>query len=272
MKVLAFQGGLGNQIFCYAFYLYMKEKYPNHRIYGLYNKQKLSEHYGLEIDKWFDVQLPPQRWYATAICGMLYLWKRIVGKTRFVETYRDYCENEDAIAFLAFKFTNRYFPKKEWIHFKIDEEDLSDQNKITLAKIRSSQSVLIHVRRGDFLSQRYKKLFEGTCPISYYKQSILHILREVPNPHFFVFSDDMDWVRNNLKLPEEADYVDWNVGTNSPIDMFLMSQCKYAIIANSTFSYWSAYLGEEKRLVFYPEKWNNGVATPSIFKKEWIHY
>ena len=51
-----------------------------------------------------------------------------------------------------------------------------------------------------------------------------------------------------------------------------MSQCKYAIIANSTFSYWSAYLGEKKHLVFYPSKWNNGAETPSIFEKEWIHY
>ncbi len=272
MKILSFGGGLGNQIFCYAFYLYMKEKYPNHRIYGLYNKQKLSEHYGLEIDKWFDVQLPPQRWYATAICGMLYLWKRIVGKTRFVETYRDYCENEDAIAFLAFKFTNRYFPKKEWIHFKIDEDKLSEKNKTILAAIRGSQSVFIHVRRGDFFSPRYKKLFEGTCPIDYYEKSIEHVKAKVTNPTFFVFSDDIQWAKDHLPLSNNTTFIDWNKYNESPYDMFLMSNCKYAIMANSTFSFWGAYLGNAKRLVFYPSKWNNGAETPSIFEKEWIHY
>ena len=82
----------------------------------------------------------------------------------------------------------------------------------------------------------------------------------------------MDWVKKNLKLPEVVSFINWNTYTESPIDMFLMSQCKYAIIANSTFSYWGAYLGVKKCMVFYPKKWNNGVATPEIFEKDWIHY
>lgn len=272
MKILSFGGGLGNQMFCYAFYLYMKEKYPKERIYGLYNRKKLSEHYGLEIDKWFDVQLPPQRWYATAMCGMLYLWKCAVGKTRFVETGRDYCENEHAIAFLAFKYTNRYFPKSDWIRFKLDESRLSHENLDLLQSIKNSESVFIHVRRGDFMAPQYKALFEGTCPIDYYQKSIDHIVRTVNSQRFFVFSDDIQWAKDNLPLGQETVFVDWNKGTDSPIDMYLMSQCKYAIIANSTFSFWGAYLGVKKKMVFYPRKWNNGYQTPTIFDRDWISY
>ena len=269
MKVLSFGGGLGNQLFCYAFYLYMKEKYPNHRVYGLYSKRKLSEHYGLEINKWFDVELPPQRWYATIVCGFLYLWKRLVGRTKYVETKRDYCENENAIAFLAFKFTNKYFPKGEWLRFRINEDKLSEINKKTLSDIRTFQSVFVHVRRGDFLSPRYKAAFEGTCPPEYYKKAIKHVHEEVKNPMFIVFSDDILWAKNNMVLPNTTIFVDWNTGLNSPIDMYLMSQCKYAIIANSTFSFWGAYLGEKKRLVYYPQKWNNGLPSPTIFPAYW---
>ena len=272
MKILAFQGGLGNQLFCYAFYLYMKEKYPRERIYGLYNKKKLSEHYGLEIDRWFDVELPLQKWYATAVCAAFYLWKKVVGSTKFVDTYRDYCKNENAIAFLAFKYTNRYFPKDEWLRFKINEDNLSDANKKLLKEIRSGHSVFIHVRRGDFLSPEYKELYEGTCPIDYYKESIDYVFRHIDSPNFYVFSDDQQWAKDNLPLSTNVTYVDWNKGKDSPLDMYLMSQCKVGIIANSTFSYWGAYLGVKKEIVFYPKKWNNGVPTPSIFEDNWISY
>lgn len=273
MKILSFGGGLGNQIFCYAFYLYMKDKYPQERIYGLYNKKKLSEHHGLEIDKWFDVDLPPQKWYSTAFCAILYLWKKIVKKTQFVETNRDYCENENAIAFLAFKYTNLYYPNYEWLRFKIDEERLSPQNQEELKKIRSCNSVFVHVRRGDFLSPRYKEAFEGTCPLDYYEKAVMHVKQEVSKPCFFVFSDDLPWAKEHLPLAGcSVRYVDWNKGLESPIDMYLMSQCKYAIIANSTFSYWGAYLGRNKERVFYPTKWNNGLPTPNIFQNNWIAY
>ena len=272
MKILVFGGGLGNQIFCYAFYLYIKKKYPNERIFGVYNKKKLSEHYGLEIDKWFDVKLPPQKWYATALCALFYFWKKIVGTTRFVETYRDYCTNENAIVFLAFKFTNQYFCQEGWLQFKVDESELSDKNKEILNLIRESDSVFVHVRRGDYMSLRYKKAFEGTCPIEYYEKSIKYVKTYVENPKFFVFSDDIQWAKDNLPLNKvDVNYIDWNNGTNSPYDMYLMRHCKYAIIANSTFSYWGAYLGK-KRLVFYPQKWNNGMPVPKIFFNGWISY
>lgn len=272
MKILTFQGGLGNQLFCYAFYLYMKNKYPKEKIYGLYSNKKLSEHHGLEIDKWFDVDLPPQRWYSTALCAILYLWKQMVGNTRFVETKQEYCENESAVAFLAFKYTKKYFPSREWIKFKIGREDLSKNNQYIFDLIKSSNSVFIHVRRGDFFSKKYIHLFADTCPKDYYFKSMEHIIKEVKEPHFFVFSDDIKWAKENFPQMENMLFIDWNKGINSPIDMFLMSQCKYAIIANSSFSYWAAYLGEKKKMVFYPSKWNNGMPAPEIFYNEWITY
>ena len=270
MKILSFGGGLGNQIFCYAFYLYMKEKYHQEQIYGYYNTNALSEHHGLEIDKWFDVQLPTQKWYATLVLGILYLLKKIIGNHKWVDTSTRECYNENAIAFVAYKYTKIYLPKYEWIKWKFNEEHLSDRNRELLSFIRSSNAWFIHVRRGDYLSPKYKELFEGCCTLSYYEQAITDVLSKNPDAKFLCFSDDIDWAKENL--PDVIDYFpDWNTGEKSPIDMFLMSQCKGAIIANSTFSYWGAVLGIKKSKVYYPQKWiNSKRGIPNIFFDEWI--
>lgn len=269
MKILSFGGGLGNQIFEYAFYLYLKEKYPQEKVFGLYNKKRLSEHYGLEIDRWFDVCLPPQTCYSTFIIGALYVYKKIVGKTKYVDTSSDECQNEKAIAFTSFKYTNKYIPSYNWINFKIIEAQQSKENILVLEKIRETQSVFIHVRRGDYLSPKYKKRFEGTCPLEYYRNAIHYINTNIQKTTFFVFSDDMSWAKKNLPL-KSSYFVDWNCGENSPLDMYLMSQCKFAIIANSTFSFWGAYLGVDKHIVIYPHKWYNNQPSPNIFPTNWI--
>ncbi len=271
MKIFSFGGGLGNQIFEYIFYLYMKNKYPNHKMYGHYNSKRLSEHYGLEIDKWFKIQLPKSTWYSTMIVLFLVLIKRIIKRNPFVDASQRECKNENAIVFLAFKYTKLYFPKNEhWLIWNINEDELSPENKDILCQIRETNSWFIHVRRGDFLSKKYKKKYEGCCPLSYYQQAIAEIMTKEDNPTFFGFSDDIDWAKKNLP-PVNIKFIDWNNGRNSPIDMFLMSQCKGAIIANSTFSYWGAVLGYKKKQIYYPQKWmTNQNSTPDIFFNNWI--
>lgn len=272
MRILVFGGGLGNQLFGYAFYCYLRDKFPKEKIYGIYDKKRLSEHYGLEIDRWFKVKLPPQRWYATMVVGGLYVLKKIFGYTAKIDLSRRECQNNNAIAYFAFKLNNQYIPDYSFLEWKIDENQLSLSNKNILNQIHKSNAVSIHVRRGDFLSERYKKLFEGCCPIEYYQMAIQDILKKVDQPKFFCFSDDIEWVKQNLEIPN-VEFVNWNQGDNSPLDMFLMSQCEYAIMANSTFSYWGALLGKKKKLIYYPQKWDNHpYGSPRIFYKDWISY
>ena len=90
------------------------------------------------------------------------------------------------------------------------------------------------------------------------------------SPKFYVFSDDIAWVKNNLKLKNEV-FVDWNIGKDSIYDMYLMSQAKANVIANSTFSYWGAYLNEKTRIVVYPKKWfASKFIAPNIFPDDWF--
>lgn len=276
MKILVFMGGLGNQIFEYAFLeTYVRRKFLKHKIYGVYNKKKLSEHYGLEINKWFNVNMPPRSWWIDILTALLYFYKKIQPNTPLLDLDQRDCVHENALLFYPIKFNKRFIPNtSDWLKWNINEQNLSFINKKTLEDIRSSYSVFIHVRRGDYLSLQYKSVFEGCCTLDYYKQAIAHACSVNSNLKFFCFSDDIQWAKQNLILNEDSVYIDWNVGADSPLDMFLMSQCKAAIIANSTFSYWGARLGVSKDFICYPKRWMN---TPisivdDIIPNDWIGF
>ena len=270
MKILVYMGGLGNQIFCYAFTQFMTKNYPLHNIFGVYSSTKLNEHHGLEINKWFDVQLPKEKWYATFLTYFLYFIKKVTGWQGLLDLDQQVIHNKDAIVYFALKIDKRYIPEGEWIKFNISDNILGFKNLEVLRKIRQQNSVFIHVRKGDYLSPEYIKRFEGCCSLDYYEKALKYIQERIDSPIFYVFSDDIIWCQRNLPI-QNAVFVDWNTGERSPIDMFLMSNCKSAIIANSTFSYWGALLGEKKKIVTYPSRWINPPASiGDIFPNEWI--
>ncbi|OHD12130.1 MAG: hypothetical protein A2086_10850 [Spirochaetes bacterium GWD1_27_9] len=132
-----------------------------------------------------------------------------------------------------------------------------DGNNIEIEdKIKNSNSVSIHIRRGDYITDSKTNQFHGVCSMDYYYASINKILEEVENPVFFVFSDDIEWVSKNLKIDYPSFYVDFNTGEKSYLDLRLMSFCKHNIIANSSFSWWGAYLNNNtQKLVIAPQKW-----------------
>ena len=146
---------------------------------------------------------------------------------------------------------------------------LKGKNAEVLKTITSSNSVGIHVRRGDYLK---KARYRGLCDVGYYTHAISSIKKNIDNPHFFFFSNDMEWCEEHL-LPLIVDnnhtFVDWNNGENSYIDMQLMSECKSLIIANSSFSWWAAYLGNMKEMVIAPKTWFNTTPPLPIQLKEW---
>jgi hypothetical protein len=127
------------------------------------------------------------------------------------------------------------------------------ENAKILEKINASNSVSLHVRRGDYVNNR---VF-GVCGLDYYKKAIDHIAKKVNSPTFFVFSDDYEWVKDNLKIDYPAVYVHHNNADKNYEDLRLMSACKHNIIANSTFSWWGAWLNQnEDKVVIAPKKWH----------------
>ena len=123
---------------------------------------------------------------------------------------------------------------------------LSDESAAALEKIQNSNSVSIHFRRGDFLSNaEVRSQVEGINTDEYYLNAIEYAASKVKDPHFFIFSDEIDYLKENLKIEHPVTYVDFNPPQRGFEDMYLMSNCKCNILAGiSSFSYWAAYLND----------------------------
>ena len=133
---------------------------------------------------------------------------------------------------------------------------LTGKNKDIAGQVSENQSIAVHIRRGDYLNKNSQSNF-AILEKDYYEKAINYISAHVKNPKFYVFSEDFDWIKDNLNFKEfPVTFIDWNKGKDSYIDMQLMSLCKHNIIANSSFSWWSAWLNnnEEKRVIA-PERW-----------------
>jgi hypothetical protein len=127
-----------------------------------------------------------------------------------------------------------------------------------LHQIKSGNSVSVHVRRGDYLSDENFKYFGGICSELYYQRCIELISSKVANAKFFIFTNDADWCRKEFG-GNRFTVVEGNVGLDSWKDMYLMSLCKHCVIANSSFSWWGMWLGERS---------NSIVCGPSRFFNE----
>ena len=152
---------------------------------------------------------------------------------------------------------------------------LNADNQRYLEKILNTESVCVHVRRGDFTVKRYKML--NVCTPLYYQTAIDLLLEKKKDLHFFVFSNDMEWARENLDFGDsEVDFVDVNSSQQPVEDLRLMMNCKHFIIANSSFSWWAQYLGSAPdKIVVAPKyfrtpKRYNDIVSSSYRQENWI--
>ena len=137
--------------------------------------------------------------------------------------------------------------------------EAENQRVADMIRACGDRSVSVHVRRGDYVSSPSAAgLLGNCCPLSYYERAMRHIKKILGDGDvsFFVFSDDIPWVKDNMSFPGRSVFIDWNNGEKSFRDMQLMSLCRHHVIANSTFSWWGAWLGEERNsVIIAPPKW-----------------
>lgn len=262
MKIVNFQGGLGNQMFIYTFYLYLRKRFPNERIYGSYWSKSLREHTKFMLGKIFDISLPPHNVITDCVSGAASLMEKLHVVSRE--------ENEHSVFFNGFWLDKKYFEGTNLDDvFKFRNTELSEKNAKVRDEILNSNSVAMHVRNGDYLSERYWKDFGVFCSSIYYHRAYVQVKEQMPDAKIFVFSDNQKTTKSKLHLPEDTIYVDGNSGDDSWIDMYLMSLCKHNIIANSTFSWWAATLNANSgKHVFYPKRWYSW-ENPDIFPSDW---
>ena len=149
---------------------------------------------------------------------------------------------------------------------------LSFINKKIIDDMSKSDSIAIHVRRGDYAKSKKALNIHGLCSIQYYEFAILMMIEKLKNPKFFIFSDDIEWVKANLNIKYPHVFISHNTGNASFNDMRLMASCQHNIIANSSFSWWGAWLNpNQKKIVIAPAKWfaNPLWVNNDIIPSEW---
>jgi len=158
---------------------------------------------------------------------------------------------------------------REDFTFKIS---MADRNEQIAEKIVGVNAISLHVRRGDYVNNPHTKATHGICSPDYYRDAISYMAKQIESPRFFVFSDDMAWVRSQMKLDFPCHYIEHNSGAESYNDMRLMSMCRHHIIANSSFSWWGAWLNPEpQKIVIAPKKWfANNSDTADLIPQDWI--
>ena len=144
-----------------------------------------------------------------------------------------------------------------------------------LARIGSDNAVSLHVRRGDYVTSASAAATMGAVPMEYYRTAITDISERLDRPSFYVFSDDIDFCRAALSCPRDLLYVDVNDSAHGVDDMRLMSACKHHIIANSSFSWWAAWLScSAGRIVYAPRQWFKSASLDSsrVVPAGWVRW
>lgn len=142
-----------------------------------------------------------------------------------------------------------------------------------LSEISSVNAVSIHVRRGDYVSNPAANAFHGTCDLQYYRDAVQAIEARVENPRFFVFSDDLEWAKVNLDFVASATFMEFAEPVHEVEEMLLMSRCQHNIIANSSFSWWGAWLNDHpNRIVVAPKRWfrDPRIDTSDLIPSDWL--
>lgn len=269
MIIVRLMGGLGNQLFQYA------------------AGRRLSHKHGVELK--FDtsgfVNDPLQRSYNLYhfnVCGSMAngeevalfnpenrlkrLVGRLLGRPRIGGVFyaRDFIFEEQILNapadlyLIGYWQSERYFRDIESIiRAELTVNDpLQDKDRDIATVMGNTESVALHVRRADYvLDSRTSKRY-GTCDLGYYQRCIESVTERVATPHFFVFSDDMAWARAHLNIKFPTTFVEHNDDASNYQDLRLMSLCRHNIIANSSFSWWGAWLNNNPdKLVLAPHKW-----------------
>lgn len=293
MIIVRLQGGLGNQMFQYAFgkaYSILNNvelKFDITHLTAKYrSKRKIFRTYDLDI---FDLDIK----LAKKSEILKYTIPRINNKyiyhtLNFIYKSKNFIEEKTPFNFNDYYLKlgdNKYFSGywQSYKYFSIINNFLKEKFRIKytiqqnseylLQKIQESNSICLNYRRTDYINDKLLNTLVGEKGREYYNNAINYITSKVTNPIFFVFSDDIEWCKKNVNLDFEKVFVEHeHSGIKYSNYFLLMYNCKHFIIPNSTFAWWAAWLSEnENKIVIAPKRWVNfGSFNPDdLFPVEW---
>jgi hypothetical protein len=265
MIIVRIIGGLGNQMFQYAYAKALEASGKNVQI-DLSKIKKYKLHGGYQLDK-YNIDLKA--------ASSLFVFLAKIGLIKSVKE-KNSLFNENLLEVDGNTYVKGYFQTEKY--FKKARKILLNQFQQTTAKGASTLDYVkqinsthnncsLHVRRGDYVSKKINQSIHGVCSLDYYRAAIDHILSKESNTTFFVFSDDIEWTKENLNI-ENVVFVDHKCTPHE--DIYLMSLCKNNITANSSFSWWGAWLNQNKnKTVISPKQWFVNKET-NIICEDWI--
>ncbi len=280
------QGGLGNQLFQYAAARSLAQRLRTELVldpYWFSHPVPGETARSLELDK-YPVKL------RIAEADEQYRWRWLRGRvgrylplfssTRLVRErgfgFNESIHQAKANSYLlGFWQSERYFAEiRETLQRELTPlAPPSQRDEVLLQAMTAGNAVSVHVRRGDYVSSASANAFHGVCSPDYYERAIQHVTARVKSPILFIFSDDPDWTRANIGTGGcPAHYVNHNTAPDAFQDLRLMSRCKHHIIANSSFSWWGAWLASHPdQIVVAPTQWFRADRpTPDLIPAHWI--
>lgn len=290
-KIVKFNGGLGNQMFQFAFACALADKFNVNVVFDFSYFEEVKQNKNVtsrafELDA-FNIEYPEaskedlQKVKRSDFESKL---KRHLAKMFPVKYGINYIREKHNCIFEQkmlnspdYFYYEGYFQNEKYFkHIRNDllkkfslKIPLNEKNQKILNEINKTNSVSIHIRRGDYVTLDYVNKIHGICSPDYYKKAIEYIAKKVETPHFFLFSDDIKWVIENLKIEYPCTIIDFNQGKGI-FDLELMKHCKHNIIANSSFSWWGAWLNENPyKIVIAPKNWMVKQKS-NIVSSDWI--
>ena len=279
MIITKIKGGLGNQLFQYAVgrSLALHHKAPLKLDLTIFETYKL--HNGYRLDQFeilADIATNDEIVKLKGGSSVLFSALRKAGLVK----RKSYLKEKRSSYFDTSIFNNNYvYLDGYWqneLYFSDIRElllrelvptiSMNDLGFDYLNSIKNSNSVSLHVRRGDYLKIKNINVLD----VDYYMKAVDYIKKNVEKPMFYIFSDDLDWCKNNLGFLNNCNYVDL---TQTEIDdLKLMSFCQHNIIANSSFSWWGAWLNQNpKKIVIAPKEWLiNDPGSSNVILSDWI--
>ncbi|AEF53553.1 alpha-1,2-fucosyltransferase [Marinomonas posidonica] len=294
MIIVDLSGGLGNQMFQYACArsLSIELNLPLKVVYGslasqtVHNGYELNRVFGLDLE--FATENDMQKnlgfFLSKPILRKIFS-KKPLNNLKFQNFFPENSFNYNSSLFSYIKDsgflqgywqTEKYFLNhKSQILKDFCFVNMDDETNISIANdIQSGHSISIHVRRGDYLTNLKAKAIHGHCSLDYYLKAIEFLQEKIGESRLFIFSDDPEWVSENIATRfSDVSVIQHNRGVKSFNDMRLMSMCDHHIIANSSFSWWGAWLNpSQNKKIIAPKNWfvTDKMNTIDLIPSSWI--
>ncbi len=295
--VLRLEGGLGNQLFQYAFAKAVQKKYGGQILFDLYaikkdNQRDISLHHLNLKESQIKTNTPQKlviyysRFKYFFIVGGISRWFRgNLKKRKFLSLVGVFKQNSTLFENYLFKsFSPFKYISGNWMsenYFTLEREFIkkelkvltksSSNNKKMISQLNLENSVCVHIRRGDYTNSNWAKQLL-VCNFNYYNKAISYLNKKVDNPIFYVFSnsnEDIKWIKENYKFNTNVNYVELNNPDYE--ELRLMYNCKHFILSNSSFSWWASYLSENiNKIIVAPSKWNTGIYNmEAVYLESW---